>query len=140
MTVKKLFHDQRGEGLITGLYTMLILTIVLFVGIDLVGYTATVWKLRNACAETLTIMKMENGYDSRTEQFFFDTLRIQKLEISQVSVSGTPKTVQRGDAVMITATAPYALRSLRPFNKELRLNISVEMWGLAQDFIREGDN
>ena len=140
MIVKNFFRDHSGEGLITGLYTMLILIITFFVGIDLAGYTAAVWKIRNACAETLTIMKIENGYDSHTEQLFLQTLRIQKVDTSQVSVSGTPKTVQRGDPVALTVTAPYSLKSLRPFNKELRLNISVEMWGLAQDFVREGES
>jgi len=134
-------QDQRGEGVITGLYTMLILTIVLFIGIDIVGYTTTAWKLRNACSETLTIMKIENGYDSRTQQAFINALRVQKVNPAQVTVTGTPKStsIQRGDPVTIQASTPYTIKSIKPFKKELHLTISVEMWGLAQDFIREGE-
>lgn len=140
MNIKKLLYDQRGEGLISALYTMLILIIILFIGIDIFGYTTTAWKLRNACSETLTIMKIENGYDHQTEQIFLNALRAQKLDPAKVTVSGTPKYVQRGEQVTIRATTPYEIRSIRPFKKTLHLNISVEMWGLAQNYIRTGES
>lgn len=131
-----ILNEQRGEGIISALYTMLLLTMIFFVGIDIAGYTGTVWKMRNACSETLTLMKIENGFDSATERVFYNFLQNQGLDISQVEVTGTGKLVQRGDMVTIRATIPYVLRSLRPFDQELRINVKVEMAGLAQDFTR----
>lgn len=127
---------QAGEGILSGLYTMLILTMIFFIGIDIAGYTGTMWKLRNACNETLTLMKMENGFDSNTVTTFYDFLRKQGLDTSRVTVTGTPKTVQRGDLITISARTPYELRALRPFNQVLSFEVRVEMSGLAQDFVR----
>ena len=127
---------DKGEGIISALYTMLILTIVFFIGIDIAGYTAATWKLRNACTETLALMKIENGYDSNTESLFYDFLHSQGMDSSGVKVNGTSKHVQRGERVTMKAQAPYQLRSLRPLNQELSLDITVEMSGLAQEFIR----
>lgn len=120
----------------SALYTMLILTIILFVGIDIAGYTSTAWKLRNACSETLTLMKVENGFDSVLEQKFMDYATVQGIDPANVSVTGTSKLVQRGDMVTIKATTPYVLKSLCPLGRELSFTINVEMSGLAQEFIR----
>lgn len=129
-------ENQAGEGIITALYTMLLLTVIFFVGIDIAGYTSAAWKLRNVCSETLNLIKIENGFDSRTEQVFFAYAAAQGLPIDSIAVAGTSKTVQRGDMVTIRAEMPYVLRSLRPFNRELTYNIRVEMTGLAQEFIK----
>ncbi len=133
----ELIQSEKGEGLISALYTMMLLTIIFFIGVDIAGYTATAWKLRNACSETLTLMKIENGYDSRIERTFLKYAAVQGLDTSQIRVSGTPKLVQRGDMVTIRATTPYILRSLRPFNHELKFTVNVEISGLAQEFIKE---
>jgi hypothetical protein len=130
------FKSEQGEGMITTLYTLLLLMIIFFVGIDIAGYTAASWKLRNACAETLTLMKMENGLDAALQDKFRDYAAVQGLDPSQVRLTGTSKMVQRGDTVAIRATMPYVLRSLRPLNKDLRLTIDIEMYGLAQEFVR----
>lgn len=135
--LKELRHSETGEGLISALYTMMLLTIIFFIGIDIAGYTATAWKLRNACSETLTLMKIENGYDSSIEKTFLKYVAVQGLDTSKIRVSGTPKLVQRGDMVIIRATVPYTLRSLRPFNHELQFTVNVEMSGLAQEFFKE---
>ncbi len=127
---------NRGEGIISALYTMLLLTIIFFIGIDIAGYTATAWKLRNACSETLNLMKIENGYDGSTELAFMRFADVQGLQTERINVSGTPKTVQRGDTVEITAGIPYEVRSIRPFNQSLKLDISIKMSGLAQEFVR----
>ena len=136
INLRKMLREEKGEGIITALYTMLLLTMVFFIGIDIFGYTGTVWKLRNACNETLTLMKIENGFDSSTERVFFGFLHKQGLDTSQVEVSGTGKLVQRGDLVTISAATPYVLRSLRPFGQELKFSVKVQMSGLAQDFVR----
>ena len=137
--IAKLLKSQRGEGLISALYTMFILFIVFFVGIDIAGYTGTSWKLRNACSETLALMKIENGYDSNIEQKFIGYLSQLKLDPARVAVTATPQKVQRGDIVTIRAITPYVITSLRPFNKELSFNVTVELSGMAQDFIQEGN-
>lgn len=134
--IQELLKSEHGEGMITALYTMLILMIIFFVGIDIAGYTATSWKLRNACSETLTLMKMENGFDSALEARFIEYMALQGLDPKTVSVSGTSKLVQRGDMVTIKATTPYILKSLRPLDQQLQFNIEIEMSGLAQEFIR----
>lgn len=136
MKLKELVRSKQGEGIISALYTMLILMIILFIGIDIAAYTSTGWKLRNACSETLTLMKIENGFDGRLEEKFRDFLAVQGLDPAAVSVSGTPKLVQRGDMLTIRASTPYVLRSLRPFDRELRFIVKVEISGLAQEFIR----
>lgn len=131
-----MLKSQGGEGLISTLYTMLLLTIIFFIGIDIAGYTATGWKLRNACTEALTLMKMENGFNNEIEQRFLDYAIVQGLSPSEVAVWGTPQKVQRGDPVTIRAVTPYVVKSLRPFNREIRLEIVVEISGLAQEFVR----
>jgi len=130
---------ERGEGVLTALYTLLILSVVLFVGIDIAGYAASAWKLRNACGEVLTLMKIENGINGEIERAFYEYVAAQGLDPSLVSVTGTLQKVQRGDPVVIKAHMPYCLRSLRPFGRDLVFDISIEMWGMAQDFIRRSE-
>jgi len=134
--LKALPLSVRGEGIISALYAMLLLTIIFFLGIDIAGYSATAWKLRNACSETLSLIKIENGYDSRMEEAFLRFAAVQGLETEKVRVSGTPKTVQRGDPVEIDASIPYEIRSVRPFNQRLSVEIKIRLSGLAQEFIR----
>jgi len=134
---KAVFQDQAGEGIISALYTMLLLTVIFFVGIDIAGYTGMVWKVRNACNETLPLMKIENGFDSNTEHIFYQLVQELGLDPARVRVSGTPKPVQRGDKVVIRAETSYVLTALRPFGRELSFAVRVEMAGLAQDFLRE---
>lgn len=134
--IQELLKSEHGEGMITALYTMLILMMIFFLGIDIAGYTATSWKLRNACSETLTLMKIENGFDGILEERFMEYVALQGLDPKTVSVSGTSKLVQRGDMVTIRATTPYILKSLRPLDRQLQFNIEIKMSGLAQEFIR----
>jgi len=135
--LRAIFQGQAGEGILTGLYSMLLATMIFFIGIDIAGYTATVWKMRNACTETLTLMKVENGFDSNTKQLFYELVQKQGLDSSRVEVSGTAKSVQRGEQVTLRATAPYILRALRPIGQELSFQVKVEITGLAQDFLRK---
>lgn len=136
MNISSYYKSEQGEGILTALYSMLILTIVFFIGIDIAGYTAASWKLRNACSETLMLMKKDNGFDGSTKDRFIEYIALQGLEPSKVSVWGTPKLVNRGDIVSIQAVMPYPLKALKPFNQEINFNIRVEMSGLAQEFLR----
>ena len=95
--------------------------------------------MRNVCSETLALMKIENGYNSQIEQKFIGYLSQLKIDPARVSVTATPQKVQRGDILTIRATTPYVITSLRPFNKELSFDVTVEMSGMAQEFIRQGE-
>ena len=136
--MRKLWSSQKGAAFISGLFTMLVLTMVIFIGIEIACYMSTYWKLRVACSETLSLMKIENGFDQNTEQYFQNFLRVQGLDPrkDQVDVEGTAKTVQRGDIVSIEAEIPYTFRAIKPLGKEFHLTIKVAMSGLAQEFIK----
>jgi hypothetical protein len=133
---KFLLRDRRGNAVITGLYTALILTVCFCVGIDVAGYGALAWKLRNACTETLALIKIENGFDASIHQKFAEFLNIQDVDPGGVTVEGTPKHVQRGDIVEIHAETVYSLKALRPLGHELNVPVQVTLRGLAQDYIR----
>lgn len=124
--------------MLSGLFTMLVLTMVIFIGIEVACYMSTYWKLRVACSETLALMKIENGFDENTEQYFQNFLRVQGIDPrnDQVNVEGTEKTVQRGEIVTIKTEIPYVFKALKPLGKEFHLTIKVAMSGLAQEFIK----
>lgn len=134
--IKRFISAEKGDSIITGLYTMLLLTIIFFIGIDIVGYASTSWKLRNSCREALTLMKIENGFDRKTELFFYNIAQSNGLDASRLYVTGTPKPKQRGDVLTIRATIPYDLHSIRPFNRQLTVDVDYEASGLAQDLVR----
>jgi hypothetical protein len=131
-----LFHDKQGNAVITGLYTALIITICFCVGIDVAGYGALAWKLRNACTETLALIKIENGFDAGIREKFEEFLVIQGVDPERVTVAGTSKLVQRGDLVEIRAETTYVLKALRPLGHEWSAPVQVTLRGLAQDYIR----
>jgi hypothetical protein len=134
--LKRILGDERGNAVITGLYTALIITVCFCVGIDAAGYGSLAWKLRNACAETLALMKIENGFDADVRRKFEAFLDVQGVEPGLVTVTGTSKLVQRGDMVEIHAETVYSLKSLRPLGHELSAPVQVTLRGLAQDYIR----
>jgi hypothetical protein len=131
-----IFRDKRGNAIITGLYTALIIAVCFCVGIDVAGYGSLAWKLRNACTETLALMKIENGLDAGIRQKFEEFLDVQGVDPGQVTVTGTSKLVQRGDLVEIRAETVYSLKALRPLGHELSAPVQVTLRGLAQDYVR----
>ena len=133
---KKLIWDQRGEGILTLPYAIFLMVIFLFVSIDGGGYLFTKQKIRTACSETLTLMKMENGYDSSIDVKFDEFLTKLNINPSEVSVVATPKLVQRGDVISIQADYDYKLFCLKPLGQDLTWHISMEVSGMAQEFIR----
>lgn len=138
--MKNFLKCERGESIITLPYAILIFFIVLFIGIDVYGYASIKWKLRTACSEALTIMKVENGFNNKIEQAFYDCtdkLGMDKSEF-KITVTGYPylNKVQRGKAISIKANAEYVFHCLRPLGQEIKTNIEVELTGLAQEYIR----
>lgn len=138
---QNLWSSQKGAGFISGLFTMLILTMVIFIGIEVACYMSTYWKLRVACSETLALMKIENGFDENTRQYFQNFLQVQGIDVQKekVKVDGTKKLVQRGDIVSIESELPYTFRAVKPLGQEFHLTIKVAMSGLAQEFIKNRD-
>lgn len=128
--------NNRGESPLTLPIAALLIVMLLYTGVDILSYYATHQKLRTAASETLTLMKMENGWDTSTNNFFHNMIKSVGMESSIINVYGTPKPVQRGDVVTITATTSYEIRSLKPLNKTIVIPVNVELSGLAQDFIR----
>jgi hypothetical protein len=133
---KGFLQNKEGNAVITGLYTLLVLMICFCGGVDIAGYGSMAWKLRNACMETLALIKIENGFDAGIRQKFYDFLEVQGVDPGQVQVSGTAKWVQRGDLVEISAEATYNLKALRPLGHEMEAPVRVTLRGLAQDYIR----
>jgi hypothetical protein len=134
--LKCYINDQRGESIITLPIVIMFIIIVLYIGIDVIGAFTTYEKLQRATTETLTLMKMENGWDNNTEIYFNTMLSREGLSLSNVQITATPKQVQRGEIVTIQASTNYEVRSLRPLNRTISLPINIEISGLAQEFIR----
>jgi hypothetical protein len=131
-----LLRGEQGSAIINGLYTMLMIMICFCVGVDIVGYGSMAWKLRNACTETLALIKIENGFDDHLNLKFQEFLTVQGMDPNLVQAEGTPKLVQLGDLVEIHAETTYTLRALRPLGHSLEAPIQVTLRGLAQDYIR----
>ena len=133
-----LFRAQSGEGLLSGLYVMLILAIVLFLAVEIAAYGMSAWKLYGACDEIMAMMKAENGLDSAMALRFRELTVTLRLEHLNIRLEGTPKTVQRGDILELRAEGRYPIRSLRPFGKEFSVAIGLRLHGLAHTYIRRG--
>ena len=133
-----IFNTEKGSSWLSGLFTLLILTMVFLLGIEIACYFITYGKLRVAANETMALMKLENGFDSSIEQYFYDFLKIQGLDPlqAQVKVKGTPTRVQRGEILTLKTEMPYQFRALRPMGREYQLTLRVTVFGLAQEFIR----
>jgi hypothetical protein len=134
--LKNFFADQRGEGLLSGLYVMFVLAVILFAAVEIAAYSMSAWKLYGACGEIMEIMKAENGIDGEIRQRFRELTQALNLEDMNIVLEGTPKTVQRGDLLELKAQGRYQIRSLRPFGSELTVPLRVRLHGLAHTYIR----
>ncbi|WP_418790313.1 DUF4320 family protein [Phosphitispora sp. TUW77] len=139
--LRKLMGSQVGESPLTLPITMLIIAMVLYMGVDFLGIYATSQKLRTAASETITLMKIENGWDSGTQTFFHDMLDKLGLPPNQVKVNfATPKNqsppVQRGDPVSLDISTTYEVRSLKPLNHAFVVPVRIKLTGLAQEYVR----
>jgi hypothetical protein len=133
---RKLIREQCGESILTLPILMLIICMVMYMGVDILGIYSAHQKLRTAASETLTLMKMENGWDSNTEVFFEQLIAKTGLSPANVTVTATPKGAQRGDTITLTASTNYEVRSLKPLNRTIIVPVEIEISGLAQEFKR----
>jgi hypothetical protein len=136
--MRDLWENQSGEGLISGLYVMLILAVILFAAVEIAAYSMSAWKLYGACGEIMEMMKGETGLDGSMEEKFQELLAALNLLDLDIHLEGTPKTVQRGDLLELKAWGRYPVRSLRPFGRELSVPFSLRLHGLAHTYIRRG--
>ena len=135
--LRSLLQEQAGEGLFTSLYVILILAVIMFAAVEVASYSMSAWKLYGAMGEIMEIMKSENGLDSAGERRFRELTVSLKLDDLGLSVSGTPKTAQRGDLLELRVTGRYKVRCLKPFGKELVAPINMKLNGLAHAYIRK---
>ena len=59
--LRRFWRPDAGEGLISGLYTLLILALVLFIGVEILSYGMAGWKAYAAGQEILELMKAEQA-------------------------------------------------------------------------------
>ena len=132
----RFFREESGEGMISGLYVMFILAVVLFLAVEIAAYGMSAWKLYGACGEIMEMMKAENGLDGAMEQRFRELTVALNLQELNVRLTGTPKTVQRGDLLELRAEGRYPVRSLRPLGREFSVSIGLRLNALAHAYIR----
>jgi hypothetical protein len=136
MAVERFCREQSGEGLIGGLYTMMVLVIVMFLAVEIAAYGMSVWKLYGACDEIMDMMKAENGLDGAMKQRFRELTIALHLEDLDLRLDGTPPKVQRGDLLELRAQGQYRIRSMKPFGREFTVPVSIRLNGLAHTYIR----
>ncbi|WP_348622606.1 DUF4320 family protein [Paenibacillus polymyxa] len=139
---RKLASFIRGEkgsgGAIVGAsLIMYLIAIMVLTGVD----TSVSYSIRDnietAANESLQFMKMENGADSGTRVKFDELLRKLNVDPTQVTFTATPKLVQRGDMVEITATMQYERRSLKLLGmSNVTSTLKVHVAGYAHKYIR----
>ena len=132
----RLYREQSGEGLLSGLYVMLVLAIILFIAVEITAYGVSTWKLYGACDEIMAMMKAENGLDNAMVLRFRELMTALRLDHLDIRLEGTQKMVQRGDLLELKAEGRYPIRSLRPFGREFSITIGLRLHGLAHTYVR----
>ena len=134
--MKKLFYQESGEGVLSGMYTMFVIAVVLFLAVEIAGYGTSAWKLYGAAGEIMEWMKSENGLDTNMERRFRELKDALGLRDMATQIRGTPKTMQRGELLELRVDASYRVHCLRPFGRELSVPIRLRLHGLAHTYIR----
>lgn len=118
------------------LFSLFLSLVFIYLVTDIYGYIETKQKLKRALSETLTIVKAENGYDDSTRIVFDRIAAKLALPTATITVSGTPKTVQRGDLIELKANTEYVVKGLKPLDYQLTVPIDISVSGLAHTKIR----
>lgn len=118
------------------LITLIVVMMLIFMALDVAGYLSLKMKIRTALRETLTLMKAENGFDYNTGLYFENCAAKLDLDTSNITLTGTPKLVQRGDAIEIEADTTYEVKALRPFGTRITWTVHETATGLAHTPIR----
>ena len=131
------FAGEKGDSIITGLYSLLLATVVLLIAIEAAGYSMSVWKLRQVCMETLNLMKVENGLNPQIEAKFQTLADSYGLDEYSFEIQGTPQYVQRGGLLELSVRSRYILHCLKPLGTTLQLPLHIQVKGLAHTYLRE---
>lgn len=131
-----LIKGQRGDGVISVLFIILIVLILSLIAVSIYQYSAIRGNLQTATNETLQIVKVENGADETTRAKFNGLLEKMGMDPSKVTFNATPKTVQRGDPVEVTASYDYNVFALKAIGVNFTVKIQVKSTGLAHKFVR----
>lgn len=137
--LQRFWKESKGNGVMSFLFIMLISLTLALLAVSITEYIILRSNLRTASNETLQVMKVENGADAGTRQRFNQLLKNMKLDPSKVTFEATPKTVQRGDVVEITASREYHVFALKAIGVDYTVTIKVHVSGLAHRYLREGE-
>jgi hypothetical protein len=136
--IKTFFIDEKGDGIITILFSILISLILLLLAVTVVQYSMIKSSMKTAVNETLQIIKVENGADSTTKAKFEALLVKMKIDPARVTYKATPKLVQRGDPVEVSASIDYNVFALKALGVDYTVTIKVRADGLAHKYVRSG--
>ncbi|ARR10741.1 hypothetical protein AR543_p0133 (plasmid) [Paenibacillus bovis] len=134
--LKRFINDESGELITTFIISVFISLILLGCGVTGMQYSIIKSNLKNGANETLQVMKLENGADTKTHQIFNDFMRSYGMDPTKITFTATPKMVQRGDRVEITVSTPYKLWILKVLGYDQEVTITAQASGLAHKFIR----
>lgn len=130
-------RNNRGAvGSIPLMFFVMVASVFLYLGIDVYGYISQQQKLTIAGNELLEVIKAENGFDAVNREQFDRLLQKTGIDPSKVTLTATPKRVDRGDPVTVEASMVYECIGLKPLGKTIKLPIRVETNGLAHTFFR----
>lgn len=136
--MRPLLSNQRGEGTLTLPILILIVCMVLYMGVDIFAVYVTNQKLRIVCSETLTVMKINNGWDEiNVQPFYSEMVSKVGLDIDNIDIeekTDCSENINRGDTVTLSLSTKYTARSLKPLNKRITIPINVRLSGAAQKF------
>jgi hypothetical protein len=138
--LQRFWKESSGNGIVSIPIGILIALILLLLAVSVTQYVILRSNIRTAANETLQIMKVENGADSGTRQRFDQLLKNMRIDPSKVTFEATPKTVQRGEVVEITATRDYHVFALKAIGVDYTATIKVHVSGLAHRYLREGEH
>lgn len=134
--IAPLKNNRGAVGSIQTIFFIFVASVFLYIGIDVYGYVSLQQKLTLANNELLEIIKAENGYDASNRTQYDDLLRKIGIDPSKVTLTATPKLVQRGESVEIESSIVYECSGLKPLGQTVRVPITVKVNGLAHTFFR----
>lgn len=136
--LKRFLKSENGDGIVAILVSIFIALFLALIAVTIMQYTMIKTNLKTAANETLQIVKVENGADTTTKAKFDALLEKMGMNPSLVEYSATPKLVQRGDEVQVTAIQQYNVFALKVIGVDYTVPIKVQVVGLAHKYIREG--
>jgi len=135
--LKRIFNQRGDVNSLGVLFSVFVIVIFIFAGIEIEGFRSTHHKLSQAADETLEIMKAEGGFDSTTREFFLEYCRKKGLDVSTISIEATPKLVQRGGDLVVKASTVYVFKAFKPLGMgEITWSVNAEVEGLSRTYFR----